>query len=241
MTRKSNIQHYKEEHKEFIRRFSEAEPDHSLYAAYYFGNHVKNSRCYGDLFYFVGRLSQDDYTYTLYPLKFSRRKNWFDYNSLFEELNRIYGYYFNILRYFSGFRNLRLVNPYPVKKPPTKGLHWSALYTMFLLLRKINIQYYADWANFFRYNPKANPIKTWKDIIMISEEHFDDDQYYLSDELRKLTFLDNNLSSKWVDKYLNMLYQIFGQGVRGNGNYLLTDKFNSRMIRNLEAYLGSAK
>ena len=222
MTTKNEIEHIKTFHKDRIREFAQNDQGKDLYAHYFFGeNNYKRARCYGDLFGYVFNLPVDTYSMAIYPLKFNRRLKYFNYDALFKDLNRIYGHYFRISRYYSGYRYTRLVHINPIKKPRWKALHWGGLYTIYLLLRKINIQYYEDWDRFFKDNPRQKALTSWKDVVSISEMAFGDDEYYLHDALfKKCWSSDKAGAEKWIANYLNMLTDVFGKGIVGDNTFL---------------------
>jgi hypothetical protein len=244
MPTKTEIEQIKKIGKEQIREFSQQQPYQGIYAYYYLGPHIeKRARCYGDLFSFIRDQNLDNYANIVMPLRFDRRLKYFDYDALFQQLNRLYGHYFKVGRYYSGYKYVRLVHVNPIKKPKPKSLWWGGLYSMFLLLRKINLHYYQNWNEYFAEN-KARKIKTWEDILYISEAEFGDDGYYIHDDLFKLCFKPDKVAAKaWIKNFLNMLNGVFGQGMVGNTSLLRMGPniYNTSMINGLLNYWESAK
>lgn len=239
---KNEVERVKSFHKDKIREFSQLEPDADIYAYYFFGDNSKRARCYGDLFGYISGLNMDTLSLTMYPLKFNRRLGYFDYNKLFKEMNIMYGNYFKIGRYYSGYRYTRLVHISPSKRPKSKALWWGGLYTIFLMLRKINIHYYPEWRGYFKTHKK--PIKTWKDVVLISETEFGDDGYYIHDSLFKKCWSEDKAGArKWIDNYFNMLNSIFGKGLMGDNARLRMGQgiYNTATINGLLSYWESAK
>lgn len=222
MTTKNKIDHVKKFHKDQIREFSQNTDGIDMYSYYFLGgDKYRRARCYGDLFGYIFHESVESYSGAVYPLKFNRRLKYFNYDSLFKDLNKIYGHYFRISRYYSGYRYTRLIHINPIKKLPCKALHWAGLYTIYLLLRKINVHYYDYWADFFEDNPKQTAIKTWKDVVSISEIGFGDDGYYLHDELFKKCWSSNKSGANtWINNYFKMLNDIYGKGMIGDNTLL---------------------
>lgn len=242
MATKVEIEHIKKFHKDKIREFSQVD-GLDMYVYYFFGDDFKRARCYGDLFGYISKLPIDAYSLAIYPLKFNRRSGYFNYDALFKELNKMYGHYFRIGRYYSGYRYTRLVHINAVKKPKWKSLWWGGLYTIYLLLRKINVHYQEDWKDYFADKSHKKNISTWKDIITISETKFGDDEYYLHDGLFKITWSNKGGIDKWIDNYLNMLNDVFGKGLIGNNDKLMMSQgtYNTVAINGLLNFWESAK
>ena len=242
MSRKEQIENLKEHHKHLLQDFDNQIPiGTDLYVNYYINNQAFRARCFGNLFgsFFYDKSKEDYANPVLFPLKFNRRKNWFNYNALFKELNKIYGYYFKIGRYYSGFRNTRLVDFYAYNKPRYKALWWAGLYSAFLLLRKINLNYYTHWDEYFANNNRKKPVDNWFDVIYISETKFADKTYYLDDKLFKLCYYNSDASKKYIKDLLQMLEDIYGKGIEGNKDKLSMSRttFNSSMFAGLKRYL----
>ncbi len=244
MAVKNEIEQVKKFHKDRIREFAQDEMGIDMYAYYFLGgDRYKRARCYGDLFTYIQSQPVDSYSLAIVPLKFTRNLGYFNYVSLFKELNKMYGHYFKIGKYYSGYKYTRLVHINPIKNPQWKSLWWGGLYTMYLLLRKINAQYYDYWRDYFKDYPRKKGISTWKDVITISETKFGDDDYYLHDELFKICWNKQGGIDDWIDNYLNMLNGVFGKGMIGDNDKLVMGPaiYNTNMINGLLRFWESAK
>ena len=245
MAVKNEIEQVKKFHKDRIREFAQDEMGIDMYAHYFLGgDRYKRARCYGDLFAYIYHQPVDSYSLAIVPLKFTRNLGYFNYVSLFKELNKMYGHYFKIGKYYSGYKYTRLVHIHPIKNPQWKSLWWGGLYTMYLLLRKINAHYYDYWGDYFKEYPRKKGISTWKDVITISETEFGDDGYYLHDGLFKLCWKKDKVGmNDWIDNYLNMLNDVFGKGMIGDNSKLVMGPttYNTTMINGLLRFWESAK
>jgi hypothetical protein len=154
-----------------------------------------------------------------YLLYFNRNSDLFDYNALHKELNKLFGQYFKIIRYFSGKKNVRILSFEVKKKVPHWKLWWYMIYIASCMLRLTDQTFENDWKKYFKKSGRKKPINNWKDLIYLFHRYiYAYTPYYeLNDELVSLgrylrtgSDKDNELK-KAVQDYLITLHEVFGK------------------------------
>jgi len=219
--RKVLIKQIKKEHQAEIKSLADNNVGgKDLYIPYFSRRVVLLKRCFADLFNILrqdGQYAENKLNNVQFSLKFQTSKNWFDYPSLFEELNLLFGSYTKIVRYLSGYKMVRIIDFEP--KGRKINWHWrfTSLYICFTLLRLININNWPRWNTFFRKHPDQMPLKHWKDVIFIFHKHFSESKYNLDDELRRywMDVVDTSLTERQFrnriqSEYLDVIRWAFG-------------------------------
>jgi hypothetical protein len=240
MSRKEYMKTFKVNWKDVIREMIDIpeEMGTSMYLTYWWNGQDYKERCFGHLFSQTWfNLPQEN---AIFPLKFNRKKNWFNYNKLFRELNILYGNYWKILRYFSGYKVMRLVDFQIKKTPKYSVMQWAGLYTAFLLLRKINVNYWYKWNQLFIEKPDIKPLDNWADIIFYSERYFYDSTYHIHNGLKSLAQnprTHDETVYKWINEFLNNIKEVYGTNKYEKAEYSFTffdPPLNTEMINTIK-------
>lgn len=220
---KETITHIKKNYSKSLKRMSTMWVDRRMQIPYFSDNQAYSINCFETLFrYKLGPILKD----AQFTLKYYNDKNWFDYRSLFKEFNNIYSTYFRIVRYKSGFKNIRIIDFEFTKEitPELIDSHWirAGIYIGFTMLRLINANYEDYWKDYFAEYPEKMPIKTWTDLIYTYYEYIhheanddEDDEYDLNTDLEEIKYESSDLFFKKAirENYLNILKAAYGSGI----------------------------
>lgn len=129
------------------------------------GKFLKHDACFARVH---SRLSETPVgTSMQYILRYELSWNIFDYNSLFKELNKMFGGYFKISRHRCSKENVRIINIEEIGKFPDKRLRHIAYALLLVLFRSIDSEYIGSY-----WKPDADstrkkiyPIKNWEDVL----------------------------------------------------------------------------
>lgn len=135
----------------------------------------------------------------------------FDYNSIFEDLNKTFGYYWRFVRYFSGKRHVRIIDFEVINKFPHSNIKIAALYISVAIFRALN-SYIHRWEN---YNGER--IKNLRELIYayymtikpsnagINDHLLIKSYQYNCGEITKEGFMTS------IDNFLEILRNAFGE------------------------------
>lgn len=174
--------------------------------------------CFARLFRQIREISHtfESFHYVLY---FDRSSKIFDHNSLHQELNKLFGQYFRVVRYFSGKKNVRILSFESKKKFTHWKLWWMAVYLASCMLRLTDGNFENDWKKYFDGNGRKKRIDNWEDLIYLFHRYVysTNKGYELNDNLAKKALVargkrgGEDVLKELSANYLTVLYEVFGK------------------------------
>jgi len=162
-----------------------------------------------------------------YLLRFETSWGIFKYDLLFKELNKMFGTYFKILRFFSGTKNVRIINIEEVGEFPDKRLRHMAYMILVVLLRTIDAEFIVPrWKPDFDTNDKIYPLKKWNDVLF-HYHRFGIAGHGVNDDIAELQRSGSKkLYKQSVTNYFKIIEIAFG------GNFDFTKKGVKSRLKN---------
>lgn len=142
-------------------------------------------------------------------LYFDRKMDIFDYDAIFKEVNKIFGGYLKFIRYFSGKRNIRIIEAHLKKEFGSATVHWVALYLGYIIIRCMDRQFDEIW----RHIPKK--INNVRDLLYYFNKHVESTKYCTNETIRAHRVRGNfNKMRETINKVVNTLEDAFSSGNR---------------------------
>lgn len=154
-----------------------------------------------------------------YVLYFDRSSKIFDHNSLHKELNKLFGEYFRVVRYFSGKKNVRILSFEPKKNFTHWKLWWMAVYLASCMLRLTDSTFQTDWTKYFDKNGRKKRVNNWEDLIYSFHRYVysTGKGYELNDNLAGKAVIargkkgGEEILKELSASYVTTLYTVFGK------------------------------
>jgi hypothetical protein len=141
MTDKELINELKKIHQRTIKdRFER----YDTFFNFFIGKEHIKDYCFASLFRILRERHLSQLYATRMLLYFNRNETIFDYNTIFNELNIVFGGMFTITRYYSGSRTQRIIDIKSDEKAHNI-LRWMGLYLMASIIRTMDMKFYSQW------------------------------------------------------------------------------------------------
>ncbi len=183
-----------------------------------FNEDLLSDYCFARLFRRVRESSHSLKSFQ-FLLHFDRSSKIFDYNSLHKEMNKIFGEYFRIVRYFSGKKNVRILSFEPKKKFTHWKLWWISIYIASCMLRLTDLTFEKEWKRYFEQNKRKKSVGSWRELIYIFHRYVysTNKGYELNQDIANLALQARGKKGgedevkERVNYYVTVLYTVFGK------------------------------
>lgn len=149
-----------------------------------------------------------------YIIRYNIVNEIFDYTSLINELNKIFGKYFKITVHLSGRKAVKIINIKEVKELPNLSIKYAGYFMILVLLRTIDAEYFTNWERSY----SGDKISNWFDIIYYTYKVMGIWGHGINDSLQHLgqtaknkkTAGNETLYKNAIENYLDTLETAFG-------------------------------